>query len=191
MCLRDVFTFPKNLIPLVRSVVLRGDHLSFRVSVYFQFFVYRTYSICFWFVRRCYFQSIFLKGLFHEVVVYIWLQTSVEQKGGETLESLSFLGLPHQTNGEREDPRAMEGGMFFCSAADSFLTQSSRALTPVKIFVTIVLEPLWYLCSSFCLLRNRRKSEQSYNYSFFCLDSHRNMLNFHKILFRVQIFYRI
>lgn len=59
-------------------------------------------------------------------------------KGG-ILESLSFLRLPHQTNGEREDPR-VEGGMFFCGAADSSLTQSSRALTPVKIFVTI--EPL-------------------------------------------------
>lgn len=72
----------------------------------------------------------------------IYMALDISRAKGGTLESLSFLGLPHQTNGEREDPRVVEGGMFFCGAADSSLTQSSRALTPVKIFVTIVLEPL-------------------------------------------------
>jgi len=46
-----------------------------------------------------------------------------QEKGG-ILESLSFLGLPHQTNGEREDPRAMEGGMFPCDTAEILLLRN-------------------------------------------------------------------
>lgn len=130
----------------------------FPCSLSFQFFVYRTYLICFRFARGT---MLLPKYLSQRIVprgggIYMALDISLA-KGG-TLESLSFLRLPHQTNEERGDPRAVEGGMFFCGAADSSLTQSSRALTPVKIFVTIVLEPLWYLCSSFCLPQNRRKS---------------------------------
>lgn len=95
--------------------------------------------------------------------IYMALDISLA-KGG-TLESLSFLGLPHQMNGEREDPRAVEGGMFFCGAADSFLTQSSCALTPMKIFITIVLQPLWYVLLSVSL--KIEESPESYNHSYF------------------------
>lgn len=47
------------------------------------------------------------------------------EKGG-ILESLSFLGLPHQTNGEREDPRMVEGGMFLCDVAEILLLRNRR-----------------------------------------------------------------
>lgn len=52
----------------------------------------------------------------------IYMALEIEQEQGGVLESPSFPGLPHRTNGEREDPRKVGEG--FVDAADSSLTQS-------------------------------------------------------------------
>lgn len=52
----------------------------------------------------------------------IYMALEIEQEQGGVLESPSFPGLPHRTNGEREDPRKVGEGLV--DAADSSLTQS-------------------------------------------------------------------
>lgn len=52
----------------------------------------------------------------------IYMALEIGQEQGGVLESPSFPGLPHRTNGEREDPRKVGEG--FVDAADSSLTQS-------------------------------------------------------------------
>ncbi|CAL1686891.1 unnamed protein product [Lasius platythorax] len=110
------------LVPLVRSIVLRGDHLSFRVPCLFSFPCTALtnggdLSEVLW-VRKA---TLLPKYLSQRIVLRgggIYMALDIGREKGGILESLSFLGLPHQTNGEREDPRVMEGGMFPCDAAE-------------------------------------------------------------------------
>lgn len=64
----------------------------------------------------------------------------IEQEQGGVLESPSFLGLPHRTNGEREDPKEVGEGSISAMPKILLLRNPSSALTPVKTLVTIVLE---------------------------------------------------
>lgn len=64
----------------------------------------------------------------------------IEQKQGGVLESPSFPGLPHRTNGEREDPKEVGEGFVSTMPQILLLRNPSRVLTPVKTVVKIILE---------------------------------------------------
>lgn len=64
----------------------------------------------------------------------------IEQKQGGVLESPSFPGLPHRTNGEREDPKEVGEGFVSTMPQILLLRNPSLVLTPVKTVVRIILE---------------------------------------------------
>lgn len=70
----------------------------------------------------------------------IYMALEIEQKQGGVLESPSFPGLPHRTNGEREDPKEVGEGFVSTMPQILLLRNPSRVLTPVKTVVKIILE---------------------------------------------------
>lgn len=97
--------------------------------------------------RERHFQSFLLKGPRSPRgggYIYGFRHRRAGKKGGLLRVSLSRGSHIGRTEKEKI-PERRRGGMFSLYLrylADSSLTQSSRGLTPVKIFVTAVLEPL-------------------------------------------------
>lgn len=57
----------------------------------------------------------------------IYMALKIEQEQGGVLESPSFPGLPHRTNGEREDPREV-GERFTCAMPQILLLRNPFVL---------------------------------------------------------------